>query len=97
MTKNIIIRHGETIYNETHTHDSYSKTQLNKNGLKQAKEVSKHLSKIKKDDWVLIVSPLTRTLETVLPFLEEVFKENIADITGLSIADIDRILESTIG
>ncbi len=24
-------------------------------------------------------------------------KENIADITGLSIADIDRILESTIG
>ena len=80
ITKNIIIRHGETIYNETHTHDSYSKTQLNKNGLKQAKIVSKYLTSLKKDDRVLIVTPLERSLQTVLPFVEKKFSESMMEI-----------------
>ncbi|MEI6773532.1 MAG: histidine phosphatase family protein [bacterium] len=73
ITKNIIIRHGETIYNETHTHDSYSKTQLNKNGLKQSKQVSKYLGSLKKDDRVIIITPLARSLQTIFPFLEKKF------------------------
>ncbi len=80
LTKDIIIRHGETIYNETNTHDSYSKTQLNKKGLKQAKQVSKYLTSLKKDDRVIIVSPLSRTLQTILPFLEKKFPDTINEI-----------------
>jgi len=77
ITKNIIIRHGETIYNETHTHDSYSKTQLNKNGLKQAKTVSKYLASLKKEDRVIIITPLARSFHTVLPFLEKKFPDSM--------------------
>lgn len=80
ITKNIIIRHGETINNETHIHDSYSNTQLNKNGLKQAKEISTYLNAITKDDRVLIITPLARSLETILPFLEGQFPNNIKEI-----------------
>lgn len=76
ITKNIIIRHGETIYNETNTHDSYSKTQLNKNGLKQAKQISKYIGSLKKDDVVIIITPLARSLQTIFPFLEKRFPES---------------------
>lgn len=61
-------------------HDSFSKTQLNKNGLKQAKIVSKYLASLKKDDRVIIITPLERSLQTVLPFLEKKFPDSIADI-----------------
>ncbi|MEI6119373.1 MAG: phosphoglycerate mutase family protein [bacterium] len=77
ITKNIIIRHGETVYNETHTHDSYSKTELNKNGLKQAKVASKYLASLKKEDRVVIITPLARSLQTVLPFLEKKFPDSM--------------------
>lgn len=80
LTKNIIIRHGETVYNETRTHDSYSKTELNKNGIKHAKKVSKYLSSLKKDDRVIIATPLARSLQTVVPFLEKKFPESILEI-----------------
>jgi bisphosphoglycerate-dependent phosphoglycerate mutase len=80
LTKNVIIRHGETVYNETHTHDSYSNTELNKNGIKQAKKISKYLSSLKKDDRVIIITPLTRSLQTVFPFLEKKFPESISGI-----------------
>ncbi len=80
ITKNIIIRHGETIYNETHTHDSYSKTELNEKWLQQAKEVSKYLNTLEKDDIILVVTPLARSLQTIFPYLEENFAESIQDI-----------------
>jgi bisphosphoglycerate-dependent phosphoglycerate mutase len=80
ITKNIIIRHGETIYNETHMHDSYSKTQLNETGLHQAKEISSYLESIKKDDRVLIITPLARSLETTQPFLDKQFPKNMTEI-----------------
>ncbi len=89
ITKNIIIRHGETVYNETRTHDSYSKTELNKNGIKQAEEISKKLKDIKDDDRVIIVSPLTRSLQTILPFIQEVFADTIKDIEA-KYAEIQR-------
>ncbi len=80
ITKNVILRHGETNYNETQTHDSYSKAELNKNGIKQAKQISKYLSSLKKDDRVIIITPLSRSLQTVFPFLEKKFPESISDI-----------------
>ncbi|MEI7557493.1 MAG: phosphoglycerate mutase family protein [bacterium] len=80
MTKNVIIRHAETKNNETHTHDSFSKTNLNKNGQKQAKQISKELETFKKDDWILIMSPLSRTIETVMPFLEKTFPDSMSAI-----------------
>lgn len=48
--------------------------------MKQAKEVSKYLNSLKKDDWIVILTPLARSLQTVLPFLEKRFPENISDI-----------------
>jgi len=80
ITKNIIIRHGETVYNETKMHDSYSKTELNKNGLKQAKVVSKYLASLKKEDRIIIITPLARSLQTVLPFLEKKFPDSMWEI-----------------
>jgi len=80
ITKNVIIRHGETNYNETRTHDSYSKAELNKNGSKQAKQISKYLGSLKKDDQVIVITPLSRSLQTVFPFLEKKFPESISDI-----------------
>lgn len=70
-----MIRHGKTNYNETGLHDTFSKAKLNKDGLKQAKNVSKYLSSLKKDDRVIILSPLERTLETARPFLVKKYKE----------------------
>jgi len=48
--------------------------------LKQAKQVSKYLGSLKKDDRVIILSPLARSLQTVLPFLEKKFPDTIAEI-----------------
>ena len=75
-----MIRHGKTDYNETNLHDTYSKAKLNKEGIKQAKTVSKYLKGLKKDDRIIILSPLERTLQTVLPFLETKYKEQLPDI-----------------
>ncbi len=80
ITKNIILRHWRTIYNETWTHDSYSKTDLNEEWKEQAEKVSKYLKTIKKDDRVIVVTPLSRSLQTVLPFLENEFSDSIKDI-----------------
>jgi isoleucyl-tRNA synthetase len=80
ITKNIIIRHGKTVYNETRTHDSYSRTTLNKEGQKQAKKISKYLNTCKKEDRVLIITPLERTLETSMPFIEKQFPDTIQEI-----------------
>ncbi len=93
ITKNIIIRHGETVYNETHTHDSYSKTELNKNGLKQAKVASKYLASLKKEDRVVIITPLARSLQTVLPFLEKKFPDSMWDIQK-KYQDIQKIYQN---
>jgi len=48
--------------------------------LKHAKQVSKHLASLKKDDRVVVVTPLARSLQTVLPFLEKKFPDTIQDI-----------------
>lgn len=81
ITKNILIRHGETVYNETHTHDSYSKTQLNETGKKQAQEICTYIENIaKKDELIYIITPLERTLQTIFQHLEKTFANEISNI-----------------
>jgi len=65
---------------------------LNKNGLKQARQVSKYLGSLKKDDRVIILSPLTRSLQTVLSFLEKKFPDNITEIKN-KYQDIQKIYQ----
>lgn len=68
------------MYNETHSHDSYSKTHLNKNGLKHAESVSEYITSLQKDDVVVIITPLSRTFETIQPYLEEKFDKEFLEI-----------------
>lgn len=77
ITKHIIIRHGETDYNETARHDSYGKAKLNKHGQKQARNLAKILKKQTKQA-IIVISPLKRTLETIHPLMEKIF--NISDL-----------------
>jgi len=75
ITKNVIIRHGMTDYNEEHLSDSYSKAKLNKYGLKQAKDIAKTLKKEKIKDAIIVVSPLQRSLQTIKPYLEKILDQ----------------------
>ncbi|HBB04490.1 TPA: hypothetical protein DCZ39_06460 [Patescibacteria group bacterium] len=75
ITKNIIIRHGMTDYNETHIADSYGKAILNKIGQKQAKNIAKMIKKEKIKDAIIVISPLQRTLQTIVPYLEKIIDE----------------------
>lgn len=66
-TKLIIVRHGQTEFNEAHKLDGQSDTKLTRLGLAQAEELSKRLSTIAFD--VVYASPLQRsrlTAEAVL-------------------------------
>jgi len=89
-----VIRHGKTKNNETHIHDSYSTTHLNDEGKQQAQAVSTYLSTISgTDDRVLILTPLERTWETVLPFIEMNFSDNISEIQK-KYQDIQKIYQN---
>jgi len=81
ITKNILIRHGQTIYNETNTHDSYSNTDLNETGKQQAQNVSTYIENISTtDDLVIILTPLSRTFQTITPYLEKKYGKAFSEI-----------------
>jgi len=81
ITKNILIRHGQTIYNETNTHDSYSNTDLNETGKQQAQEISTQIENISKtDDIIIILTPLSRTFQTITPYLETKYGKAFSEI-----------------
>lgn len=81
ITKNILIRHGQTVYNETNTHDSYSNAELNETGKQQAQNVSTYIEEITKtDEAVIILTPLSRTLQTITPYLEKTYGKAFSDI-----------------
>jgi len=42
---------------------------LDEKGKKTAIKLAKQLKKLKKDDTIIVVSPLHRTMETITPFL----------------------------
>ena len=83
LTKNIFIRHGRTDYNEENRGDSYGEWTLTEQWKQQAQELNTKLQTelwqeqlwIGKD-FVVIVSPLKRTFETITPFLINKLWEN---------------------
>ena len=84
ITKHILIRHGVTDYNQQGLHDMLSKAKLNEKGQQQAQEIADKLraSNLKKENTVIVLSPLDRTWETVIPALDLFYsaeeKEKIA-------------------
>lgn len=62
-----LIRHAESIANEKNIADGQLDFELSKKGQERAKKYIKILNKNKYD--VFIVSPLKRTIQTILPFL----------------------------
>lgn len=77
ITKNIFIRHGETNFNINNRWDSYGDGTLTEKGKEQANTIHKaiHNEIWEKKDFVIIVSPLKRTFETIEPFLLSKFWE----------------------
>ncbi len=75
LTKNIFIRHGETDFNTKNWWDSLWKWTLTENGKVQAEELKNNLQKElwNDEDFIVVISPLKRTFETILPFLKTQF------------------------
>ena len=71
LTKNILIRHGRTDYNEENRGDSYGTWTLTQQGEKQAEKLNKELSTElwKTKNTIIVISPLKRTFQTITPFL----------------------------
>ncbi|HKL43931.1 MAG TPA: class I tRNA ligase family protein, partial [Candidatus Absconditabacterales bacterium] len=78
ITKNIFVRHGRTNFNEKNRGDSLGEGSLTKEGQIQSEELKNNLQKeIGNDkDFVIIISPLKRTFETISPFLKSNFGES---------------------
>ena len=75
ITKNIFVRHGHAEHNIENRHETYGRSHLTQKGEKQASGIVK---KIKKSlnaaqDFVIIVSPLRRTWQTMHPFMQDLF------------------------
>ncbi|MDR3169550.1 MAG: class I tRNA ligase family protein [Candidatus Peribacteria bacterium] len=77
ITKHIFIRHGRTDYNEEKKQDNYGdKALLNKEGLQHAEKIREHLQTLKEEENLIIVlSPMERVRQTVLPFLKDRYSE----------------------
>jgi len=63
-----LVRHAESTYNPFHKHDSYGNLELSELGQQQAKDLVDHLPSL--EDCIVVLSPLTRTLRTALPYLQ---------------------------
>lgn len=79
LTKNILIRHARTDFNEKNRWDSLWEGTLTEWWKQQAQELNTNLQQElgQDDNFVVIMSPLKRTLETITPFLISKFWENI--------------------
>ncbi len=77
ITKNIFIRHWRTDFNEKKWWDSLWEGILTENWKLQAEKLKNNLQKELWNDknFVIVVSPLKRTFETILPFLKSKFWE----------------------
>lgn len=93
ITKHVLIRHGQTIYNESNIHDSYSVTPLNEKGQQQSQEVSSHIEKLSStDDIILVLTPLLRTFQTATPYLQKKYGKEFSVIQQ-AYHDIERIYQ----
>jgi broad specificity phosphatase PhoE len=78
ITKHILIRHAQTDYNLEKKFDILGKARCTETGRLQAEAIKDQLigQNIHQDkDLVIVISPLERTWETILPFLKEVYSE----------------------
>lgn len=95
ITKHILIRHGETDYNQKGFFDSYSKATLSIKGQKQAKVLGKKLKKEigKKEKFIIVISPLRRTLETIQPLIDKIFTPDDLKKITTQYAEIQKIYQ----
>jgi broad specificity phosphatase PhoE/ADP-ribose pyrophosphatase YjhB (NUDIX family) len=82
ITRLVLQRHGETDYNVKHLADSLWKATLTENWEKQAEKISdEYFDLLKEDiinnDFVIVVSPLQRTFQTITPFVKKLITDNL--------------------
>jgi broad specificity phosphatase PhoE len=78
ITKHILIRHGRTYYNEEKKQDNYGdKALLNEEGLQHSEQIRQNLQHLKNEkDLVIVLSPMERVRQTIVPFLNDKYGEN---------------------
>ncbi len=76
ITKHLIIRHWHTDYNNTYKCDLLWKASLDKIWKKQAEDLSIYLEKKLNSDTIIVLSPVKRTFETILFFLQKKYSED---------------------
>ncbi len=84
LARLVLQRHWETDFNVKHWADSRGNAVLTENGWKQAESlVGKYFDKFGQDltneDYVIVVSPLQRTFQTVSPLVEKLITGNLGD------------------
>ena len=80
ISKHVMIRHAHTDYNAKDMHDNLGIAKLDKIWKEQAQHLANELiSHLHDDDYIIVLSPLPRVWETILPFLVSKFSpETIA-------------------
>jgi len=84
INKHVIIRHARTDYNDLWTQDSYWKAILTDDWQKQADNLINHLTDFanldENKEVIIMLSPLARTLQTLMPYLKTKYKTDIDNI-----------------
>ncbi len=81
ITRLVLQRHWETDYNVKHWADSLWKATLTENWWKQAEDIAnEYINNFSNDlktwDFVIVVSPLQRTFQTITPFVKKLIIDN---------------------
>jgi len=77
MTKLILLRHGESIYNKLNLFTGWTDVPLSKKGIKQAIDAGQKLKKSKTNIDIIFTSELVRAHQTLFYVLEELNLKNI--------------------
>ena len=82
LTRNILIRHGRTPFNEENKHDCRGECGLTDLWKQEAEFLKSELNLLVKEDdeSVIFISPLKRWRETILPYLSSKFWNEIKNI-----------------
>lgn len=95
LTKNILIRHGRTLFNKDHLHDCLWESDLNELWQEEANYLVEYLEKsIFWNDNVIIISPLKRCRQSILPYLKTVLKPSDLDFVESKYLEIKTKFES---
>lgn len=94
LTKNILIRHWRTDFNDKHLHDCLWESDLNLLWQDQSNYLSNRLKEIVVWEFVIIISPLKRCWQTILPYLKENLKPSELDLIEWKYLDVRNKFES---